>query len=517
MRTSQHYGACWFASIITFVLAATNVFADVQLPAMFSDHMVLQRDVSVPIWGWADPGEEVTVKIDKQVRHARADKHGKWMVKLKKLKAGLSTTLSVEGKNKILMNDVLIGEVWLCSGQSNMGMTVERSKNFDAEKAAANFPSIRMFTVGRNSQPTTQSQCTGTWVICSPESVGKFSAAAYFFGREIHQRLKVPVGLINSSWGGTAIEAWTSMNAQTPLPEFLTISADWFKALRNWDEAKAAADYEQQRTGWVAAVKKAKSEHTTPPREPQKPTNPRLHQNFPANLYNGMISPLIPYAIRGAIWYQGENNAIGKFPTIYGLQLRTMIADWRARWGYDFPFAWVQLPEFLEPQREPVEPGGWPTVRNEMLKTLNVPRTGMAITLGLGDAKDIHPKNKQEVGKRLAMWALSDVYGDKSTVASGPLPTRFKIKGSNVIVSFKYANGGLTTNGQTLKGFAIAGADHKWVRADAKIEGNKVIISNLDVQRPLAVRYAWAANPEFSLFNKAGLSATPFRTDSWKE
>jgi sialate O-acetylesterase len=308
------------------------------------------------------------------------------------------------------------------------------------------------------------------------------------------------------------------METQSKLPEFPTISEQWKKVSgTQWDEANSLAAYEKQKSLWNEQSKKAKAAGKEPPRAPTKPANPRLNQNYPANLFNGMINPVIPYAIRGAIWYQGENNAHRDISRFYGLQLRTLIHDWRTRWGYDFPFAWVQLPDFKEPQKEAVESTGWTTVREEMLKTLKVPRTGMAVTLGLGEAKDIHPRNKQDVGKRLAMWALAEVYKKKGIASSGPLPGGIKIKGDKVIVSFKHTEGGLTGKGDALKGFAIAGADHKWMRAQAKIDGDKVVVFHPDLKQPTAVRYAWADNPEFSLYNGAGLPATPFRTDDWKE
>ncbi len=498
--------------------SASNVLADVTLPALFSDHMVLQQGASVPVWGWAEPGEKVTVKIQKQVRRTKADKNGKWMVKLGKLKSGEPTTLVVQGQNEIVVQDVLVGEVWLCSGQSNMGMTVDQCKDFEEEKTAANLPMIRMFTVGRNSTAVAQTNCSGSWVICAPGTVGKFSATAYFFGREIHDRRHVPVGLINSSWGGTAIEAWTSLGAQTPLPEFLTVFDKWNPVARaTWNERKAMSDYKSALAKWNVEVANAKAQNKPLPRQPLKANNPRLDPNFPANLFNGMIAPLIPYEIRGVVWYQGENNAIANFPQVYGLQLRTMIEDWRTRWDNEFPFAWVQLPEWREAQKQPVQSTGWTTVREQMLKTLDVPHTGMAVTLGLGDAVDIHPKNKQDVGKRLASWALAEVYRDKTAVASGPLFRRAKVRHNEMVISFKHTEGGLTTHGGTVKGFAICGKDHRWFYADAKIDKNKVVVSHPEVERPVAVRYAWADNPKFSLYNGAGLPASPFRTDHWKE
>lgn len=500
-------------------LVAPSAFADVRLPAIFSDHMVLQQNTAIKIWGWADPLETVVVRIGGQVEGTAADKDGKWSVKLpKKFKAGEKLALVVKGaKNTLTVNDVLVGEVWLCSGQSNMAMTVDRSKDFDNEKAHANFPKIRMFTVARNPQLTPQADCQGKWEICSAATVGHFSAAGYFFGRDLHQQLNVPVGLINSSYGGTAVEAWTSMEVQSKLPEYKTIVEPWDKlTAKPYDEKTALANYDRQVAAWKENVQKAKAANKAAPRGPAKPVDPRWSQNYPANLYNGMIAPIVGYAIRGAIWYQGESNASKTFAHLYGLQLATMIKDWRTRWGGEFPFAWVQLPDYHAPQKEPVENTGWTTVREEMLKTLKVPHTGMAITLGLGEAGDIHPKNKQEVGHRLALWALDDVYEHEALPASGPLPVSHRIRGRDIIVTFKETNGGLRSTDKALKGFAIAGADKKFVWADARIEGDKVIVSHPAVPKPVAVRYAWADNPVWSLINGAGLPATPFRTDNWK-
>lgn len=491
--------------------------ADVKLPAIISEHMVLQQDTLIPIWGWADAGEQVTVELGGQTKTTVADANGKWMVKMPKLKAAEGLTLVVKGKNKVTVGDVLVGEVWICSGQSNMGMTVSRSKDFDQEKAVAKFPQLRMFTVERASKAEPQEDCKGRWELTTPENVGFFSAAAYFFGRELHNELKVPVGLINTSWGGTSIEAWTSMDAQSKLKEYPTISDSWVKATATpYDEKAAMEKYNKAMAAQKENVKKAKAAGKAAPRAPQKPVDPRLNQNYPANLYNGMVAPLIPYALRGGIWYQGENNSNKSFANLYSLQLETMIKDWRGRWGYDFPFAWVQLPDFKTPQKEPVEPSGWVTVREEMLKALKVPKTGMAITLGLGEANDIHPKNKQEVGKRLSMWALADVYKQKGVASSGPLPSNNKAKGGEMVITFKHTDGGLKVEGSELKGFAIAGEDKVWKWAQARIEGDKVIVSNPDIKKPVAVRYAWSANPVFSLYNGAGIPATPFRTDDWE-
>ncbi len=487
--------------------------ADVRLAAIFANHMVLQRDLAVPVWGWADPGEEISVAIAGQTKTAKADAAGKWTVKLDKLQAAEGLTLSVKGKNTLTFTDVLVGEVWLCSGQSNMGMTVSGAKDFEQEKAAAGLPKIRMFRESDGAAPMAQAEGKGAWVVCSPETVGGFSATAYFFGREIHQKLGVPVGLINSSVGGTPVEAWTSWEAQKDFVELKPLFQSWEKKQAAWDPEKAKATHEKQLAKYRGDAKKATPVGQRAPAAPRVPTEPRRDAWWPGNLFNGKIAPWIPYSIRGAIWYQGESNAgAGQ---LYQLQLTALVKDWRARWGYDFPFGWVQLPDFHKPQAAPVEDTGWVRVREGMLKTLALPNTGMAVTLGCGEADNIHPKNKQEVGRRLSLWALASVYGQKGLPSSSPLPMGHQIRGSEVVVSFSHTDGGLVAQGGELKGFAIAGADKQWVKATAKIDGDKVIVSSPEVKEPAAVRYAWADNPEFNLFSAAGLPATPFRTDDW--
>lgn len=502
------------------LLSAAPVFSAVRLPAILSDHMVVQAEIPVPIWGWADAGEEVTVTLAGKVAKTKANDDGKWQVRLAPIaKTSESQTLAVQGANKIIINDVLVGEVWLGSGQSNMAMLVQSSLNADEEVKQSNFPQIRMFTVERHAVATPQEDCKGRWEVAGPKTTGRFSAALYFMGRELHQELKQPVGLINSSWGGTAIEAWTSMEAQAKLPEYKRISQSWTEATSvPWDEKKALAEYDVAVAEWKKTAEQAKEKGQESPRPPVRPVDPRLHQNHPANLYNGMIAPLIPYAIRGAVWYQGEHNTNKPYADLYSLQLGVLIKDWRARWGTAFPFAWVQLPDFNTPQKSPVEIQRWTVIREQMLHALSVPKTGMAITLGLGEAKEIHPKNKQGVGHRLALWALGKVYGQKAAETSGPLFSKHEIKERNVIISFTHTNGGLKIReGQDkLTGFAIAGKNRRFVWAQARIAGNRVIVSSPDVPEPVAVRYAWADNPLWSLENGAGLPASPFRTDDWQ-
>ena len=496
---------------------ATHVRADVTLPSIFSDHMVLQKNATVPVWGWADPGEKVTVTIAGQNRTATADASGNWKLKLKKISTSEPLTMTVTGHNTIVIQDVLAGEVWLASGQSNMQLSVNDVTNAWKEKASAKFPQIRGFFVERRPATTPQTKCGGKWVVCSPETVGNFSAAAYFFGRELHQQLGAPVGLVQASWGGTPIETWSSMDSMGATPALTPVLENWKKTLHPYDEVAAQAEYVQALEKWTNNATKLKAEGKTVPPQPQKNGDPRLNKNYPANLFNGMIAPIIPYAIRGGIWYQGENNAANDLAKLYSVQLLLMIQDWRKRWDAgNFPFAWVQLPNFHPRTTNVVETNynGWCVIREEMLKTLAVKNTGMAITVDVGEANNIHPKNKQAVGHRLALWALAKVYG-KDIPYSGPLPDGHKIKGDKIVLSFKHTDGGLVAKDGDLKGFAVAGEDHRWVAADAHIEGSKVIVSSPEVKAPKAARYAWAANPDCNLFNGAGLPASPFRTDDW--
>jgi len=499
-----------------FVAAAT---ADVKLPAIFGDHMILQRDMPLPVWGWADPEESVTVTLGDQSKTAAADSGGKWSVKLDAAKAGGPYVLKVQGKNTAEFSDVLVGEVWLGSGQSNMAMNVGGVLHKEAEIAAANYPSIRMFMVPMKTAEEPQPDCKGRWVVCSPKTVAGFSATAYFFGRELHKQLKLPVGLINSSVGGTPIQSWIGVKAQQDVPELAPTIEQLNKAIAAYDPEAAKERYETALAKWEKTVKAAKDKtqrDNLNRQKPRPPQDPRLANGSPGRLFNGMIAPLAPYAIRGAIWYQGEANAGGW--KIYGLQLRTMIAEWRALWNEsDFPFLFVQLPNYMAPQQKPGEPGGWALIREQFVKTLSMVNTGMAITIDVGDAKNIHPTNKQEVGRRLALWALAKTY-DKDVVASGPLYKSMRTDGDKIVVEFDYADGGLAVRkGEQLKGFAIAGADKKFVWAEAKVVGNTVVVSSPDVELPVAVRYAWANNPECNLISKAGLPASPFRTDDWAQ
>jgi sialate O-acetylesterase len=505
---------CWLGILFSFTTSLVR--ADVKLPEIFSDHMVLQRDAVVPVWGWAEPGEKVTVSIAGQTRKTTTDASGKWSVKLDKLSASEALTLVATGKNTNTVNDVLVGEVWLGSGQSNMQMWMKSVRDLEQEKAAAKFPQLRMFTVARHEAVTPQTDCEGKWVLCSPETVETFSATAYFFGRELHQKLGVPVGLIAASVGATPIETWTSLDKQEGKKELAPVFAEWAEKLRvPYDPVKAQAQYEKQLAAWKTNSAKRVAEGKPAGYAPEKPVPPREHKNYPANLFNGMIAPLIPYAIRGGIWYQGENSGREGFAELYEKQLPLLIEDWRARWGQGaFPFAWVQLANYRNYTNSPSPVSHWATVREGMLKSLAVTNTGMAVAIDIGEADNIHPKNKQAVGYRLGLWARAQVYGERIPF-SGPLPAGNKISGDEIILSFKHTDGGLVAKDGDLRGFVIAGADKEWHWAKARIEGEQVMVSSPDVKLPVAVRYGWADNPNCNLYNGAGLPASPFRTDDW--
>jgi sialate O-acetylesterase len=510
----KHASRPLLATLAITLAALTNLHAAVRLPAIFSDHMVLQRDAIVPVWGWADPGETVTVSIAGQTKSTTADAKGKWSVKLDKLAAGEAVTMVVSGKNNVTVNDVLIGEVWLGSGQSNMQMQMRGVQNIEQEKAAAKFPQLRMFTVKRNEQVTPQTDCEGAWVLCSPETVETFSATAYFFGGELHQKLNVPIGLIVAAVGATPIEGWTSMEKMNGRKELAPVFAEWDAKMRvPFDPVKAQAQYQKQYAAWKTNSAKRVAEGKPAGYAPQKPVPPREDKNYPGNLFNGMIAPIIPYAMRGAIWYQGENSGRTGFAQLYEFQLPLLIADWRARWGQgEFPFAWVQLANYRQVTNSPSPVSHWAVVREGMLKSLTVTNTGMAVAIDIGMADNIHPINKQEVGRRLGLWARANVYGEKIPF-SGPLPTGHKISGDEITISFKHTDGGLVAKDGDLQGFVIAGADKQWHWAHARIVGETVVVSSPEVKSPVAVRYAWADNPKCNLYNGAGLPASPFRTD----
>jgi sialate O-acetylesterase len=477
--------------------------------------MVLQQGMKVPVWGTADDGEKVTVRfLDQEV--SATTQGGKWNVKLEGLKAGGPFTMRVSGRNAIQLKDVYVGEVWVASGQSNMAMSVSRCVNAEKEVADSKNPLLRLYTVPRKVAKEPQQDVASKWVEAGPDTVGAFSAAGYFFGRDLQKALKVPVGIIHTSWGGTPAQAWTRREELEARPELKVILDAYAKALEALP--KAMERYSQQLLKHKEIVAKATKEGKTPPRPPLPPMGPE-NPHSPAGLYNGMIAPLIPYGIAGAIWYQGESNA-GR-AVQYRTLFPTMIENWRKDWGQgEFPFIFVQLAAFkkISPETQDTD---WAWLREAQLKTLSLPETGMAVITDVGEEKDIHPKKKQQVGARLALAARAIAYGEKIEY-SGPLYKTMKVEGDKAILEFTHVGGGLVVGEGTapdakgqLKGFAIAGPDKKFVWAKAEIVGDTIVVSSPEVQAPVAVRYAWADYPICNLYNKEGLPASPFRTDDF--
>lgn len=510
------------------LLLATTLHAEVKLPAIFSDGMVLQQLQLVRIWGTAEVGEDVKITFGDQEHSTATDPTGRWSVTLNPMNANATpANLVVVGKNTITLKNVLVGEVWICSGQSNMQWTVKQSGKAEEEIAAANHPQIRMFSVERSPSMTPQPDCTGTWKEASSANVGDFSAVGYFFGRHLHQVLKVPVGLINTSWGGTRIEAWTSREALEERPCASEMLADWKDVTSKWDGAKEQAAFEQRKTDWQAQIKAVDAENAklpadkkkTKPQAPRPPDDPTKTPHHPSVLFNGMVAPLIPYGIKGVIWYQGESNQRRAFQ--YQELLPTMINDWRKQWVDTFSFYIVQLANFGNGKPVTKDPGvadTWAELQEaQTLTAQTLDKCGIAIINDIGEEKNIHPKNKQEVGRRLALWALAKDYGRNDSEYCGPLYLSSVIQGDKVRVQFTHTGTGLKTRDGGEPGhFQITGADQKWVWAKAKIEGNEIVVWNESVPQPVGVRYAWASWPEgANLMNAEGLPASCFRTDDF--
>lgn len=499
------------ALLVALALTAPATRADVKLHALFQDNMVLQRDVEVPVWGWADDGEKVTVTIQGQSASATAA-DGKWMVRLKDLKPAESLEMKVAGANEITLANVAVGEVWLCTGQSNMVWNVAKTEAADETVAESDkYAAVRLFTAKFQAADDPQTDTDGQWRITSRQTAGGFSAVGTYFGRKLHDELGVPVGLIQSAIGGTPAEAWTPREPIVGNPDLEDIDKSYQAAAAVWPEKKPV--YEAKLAEWKVVAKKARDAGERPPRRPRPPMGPINHKR-PYALYNGMIAPLQPFAIRGVIWYQGEANSRSE---AQGRQYRTlfpaMIQAWRDAWGQgDFPFYYAQLAahKTLRP--------GWPWVREAQLMTLDaLPETGMAVISDLDGKAGIHPTVKKPVGERLARWALAKVYG-RDIVYSGPLYNADKTSFENgkAIVGFDHVVGGLVAKGGPLKGFEIAGADKTFVPARAMIQDGRVVVSSPEVADPVSVRYAWQAYPEdANLYNREGLPASPFRTDDW--
>ncbi|MDR0336907.1 MAG: sialate O-acetylesterase [Planctomycetaceae bacterium] len=452
-----------------------SVHADVRLPSIIGSNMVLQQKLANPIWGWADAGEEVTVSTNGQTKSTKTGTDGKWSVVLDPQEVGGPFTLTIKGKNELTLENVMVGEVWLASGQSNMQWNVQNSTNSRNDIQQADFPNIRLITVPAVSKTTPQENFNGKWEPCTPKSVPNFSAVAFFFGRKLHQDLKIPVGLIHCSWGGSSCETWINPDVVAKIPEFAKMM-----------ERRVAAEKKQPAGG---------DNHTV------------------GYLYNGMIRPVLGYGIRGVVWYQGEHNAGRAYQ--YRTLFPTLIQNWRDEWKQgDFPFYWVQLANFMATKNNP-DNSAWAELREAQSKTRSLQNTGEAVIIDIGEAKDIHPRNKQDVGYRLAILALKQDYG-KDIPHESPRYKSATFENGKATLKFDFAYDGLYSRGALPTGFAIAGEDKifHWAVAEI-IDKDTVVVSSPQVANPVAVRYGWADNPVVTLYNSAKLPLCPFRTDDW--
>lgn len=496
-----------FVLLTVFVAA---VRAGVTLAPPFQDHAILQRDKPLPVWGRADAGEHVVVEFNGQRVGTTTGTDGRWIVYLEPVSASTQpAALTVTGKNTVIVQDVLVGEVWLASGQSNMRFPLQRTNLTAKEVATAVFPLIREFSVANTVADRPADTVPGTWKICMPETAGGFSAVAYYFARDLHRKLGVPIGILNSTWSGTAIEAWTDLATLKSTASWPAIEARWQRALAEFPARQAS--YPVERAAWQSAEEQAKAGKA---KNPLPPPTPPIGPGTPyalSGLYNGMIAPLQPYALRGAIWYQGESN--WSRPDEYAELFPAMIRAWRAQWNQgDFSFFFAQLANYIEP----TDPSGrgWAWLREAQAKALSLSGTGMAVTIDIGDPIDIHPRNKQEVGRRLALLAKTQVYGISGDW-SGPQFKAVHREGATLRVAFNFVSDGLTAGDKPLGAFEIAGADRIFRPATARIDRDTVVVSAPGVPEPVAVRYAWSNNPSANLFNGTGLPAAPFRSDSW--
>jgi sialate O-acetylesterase len=498
----------WLAAALTVVMTASMAQANVRLPNIFSDHMVLQQGQKNKVWGIADAGEAVTVSIDNQAKQATAGADGAWQVMLDPIPVGGPYELTVKGKNEVKLTDVLVGEVWICSGQSNMQWSVDASNDPDLERLAARFPNIRMINFPQiGVQEPKWSHDDRRWMVCSPQTVGGFSAVGYFFARQLNETLNVPIGMINNAWGGSACESWIRRDLLAADPIYKPMMDRWAQSEERFAQLSAKKDGELSE-------------------DEKKDLNGLRNQMAgnarPANIYNGVLKSHLGYGIRGAIWYQGESNAGRAYQ--YRDLFPLMINSWRDEWKQgDFPFYWVQLADFMGEKPQPDE-SAWAELREAQTMTMSrLPKTGEAVIIDIGEGKDIHPKNKVDVGRRLARWALANEYAVKVPFHSPQYKSMAK-DGNKIILTFDFLDGGVDRGPNFRgwrpfdvnepRGFSIAGADSKFVWAKAKIlPDNTIEVSSDEVPAPAAVRYGWADNPIVNMFSKDGLPLTPFRTD----
>lgn len=495
-----------FLFSLSGLLVSIIVAAQLKLPALISDNMVLQQNKQVSVWGWAAPGEMITITLswNNKAITTKADDKGKWQATLQTTKAGGPYTIEFKSVDKITVNNVLLGEVWLASGQSNMEFPMGKGEgwrtgahNAETEIPKANYPHIRMIDVPNRVSDMPQEDFKGGWQVCTPETVKDFSAVAYFFAKEIQAATGYPIGIINSTWGGTPAESWTRK-------DILESDTGFQKILERYqqDVEKYPAAYAKYKTSYEKWKADTSSNKKGAPKEPVGPN----HNKSPGKLYNGMIAPLIPYTLQGVIWYQGESNADRAWQ--YRRLFPAMIKGWREDWHNNkLPFYFVQI----APHRSQ-----GPEIREAQLYSWQTtPYTGMVVSTDYGDSLDIHPRNKEVIGKRLSLWALKNQYGKNSVVTSGPVYQSMKVESNKIVILFKYADGINASSKAPLQEFLIAGDDQQFVPAQAIIKGNTVIVWNNDISKPVAVRFNWSKVPVAELYNKAGLPATPFRTDSW--
>jgi sialate O-acetylesterase len=489
------------------VLCAFSVsilHAEVRLPHMLSDHAVLQREAPIHIWGWAEPGESVTVTFRDQHRTAVADSLGQWSLYLMPEKAGGPYSLSIAGTNTITLSDILIGDVWFASGQSNMEMPLNGFpgnavlKNAAQEIANANHPEMRLLQFPKKATQYPQDDQPATWTPCTSDTAAKFSAVGYLFGRDISATEHVPVGVIDSTWGGTPGEAWISLDGISADAALMPVFASWSKL----------ADVNQQKAAIIAREKREDAAATAAHQPvPQHNWHPDLDSWAPAWLFNGMVAPAVPYTIKGVIWYQGETNSGLDRVALYNRVLSTLIGDWRREWHQgNFPFLYAQISSFISPGE------GWGMLRDQQRRTLSVANTAMAVTIDVGDPHNVHPPDKQTVAARLALGARALAYGE-TLEYSGPLFRQATLEKDSLRVWFDHTDGKLVSHDSTLTGFEVAGEDHHFVPADAHIDGETVVVTNKQIGEPKYVRYAFDSAPQATLFNKAGLPASTFTSE----
>ena len=509
MQTSLRFTAVILACALT-------AHAEIKLPAIISDHMVLQQKQTNPIWGWDTPGTKVTVTFAGQTKSAEAAADGKWTVKLDPVPVNAQPqTIKIAGTNTVEIQDVLVGEVWMCSGQSNMGFTLNQDWNGDLEAAASKLPNLRLIKVPQVGTQEAQKDFKGQWKASAAESASTFSAVGFMFGRYLHEILGVPVGLIDNSWGGSAAEAWVRRESLEKDPRFKRLMENTKQRETLLQTEKAKTDHEAAVVKWKIAAEKAKAEGKAVPRPPQSPQQWLAGNARPGNIFNGVMFPTLGYGMKGVVWYQGESNA-GRAYEYLDL-FPFMIEQWRKEWKQgDFPFYWVQLADYL-PEKPTPSDSNWAELREAQTLTMKLPNTGQAVITDLGEAKDIHPKNKHDVAARLVRWALVKDYGFKFPYRS-PEFKSLEIAGNKAIVTLDYFGSNLRPfDVAEAVGFAICGEDKIWQWAKGKIlPGDRIEVTSDKVEKPIAVRYAWADNPVCNLFTKDGLPVTPFRTDNFE-